>query len=504
MLFGLNGSGTNTPLMREESTATVAMDDELEQATRSLVSLNLDIPGSWPKDKKARAARTRSIRAKAQRQMSFRKQHYNLRSATGKRNQPPLRRNSSRRDKGAPLSSPPSNTPPGPANASFRSPHHCPLNPRPSAPQNLPSPDVPPTPPATGPNSSLEELWTWKEHLRAEERDRRRKERQEAARVADLDYIKKTRRGLKEQERDLAARKAAFEEMKRAFRRQMDAEWETLQQAKRAQADADRKRREAEAEQARQRREREKRAQAEAEARAAREEARRRAEDQRRQNRRHQEQAQNGRPGTSPPIDPLQSQWDWYQRVWKAFLSSESYPEMGTLTYINVPWPVMPPANFRCTSPDDISVLLNEEAIAEFIFAPTILGDTVKRKRLQEVMLRFHPDKVSRWQRWIHPTHLEAVHTLCTITTKYLNNLKDMRVPTVNPTPLCIALTADDPLLELRAISTAPVSKLIQYNRVGNQTESKGKGHSSPAPSEQARRECLRTDNNAGSSPSDP
>ena len=79
---GTQASGTaNVPLTRSDTVSTIAVDDDMEQATQSLVSLTLNIPGAWPKDKKAkRAKRTRSIRTASQHPP---RHSYNLRSMTG-------------------------------------------------------------------------------------------------------------------------------------------------------------------------------------------------------------------------------------------------------------------------------------------------------------------------------------------------------------------------------------------------------------------------------------
>ncbi len=74
---------TNGPIVRSDTIATIP-DDDMEQATQSLLSLAIELPGAWPKPKKIKPAkRARSIRATTQRSATFRKQNYNLRSVTG-------------------------------------------------------------------------------------------------------------------------------------------------------------------------------------------------------------------------------------------------------------------------------------------------------------------------------------------------------------------------------------------------------------------------------------
>ncbi len=164
---------------------------------------------------------------------------------------------------------------------------------------------------------------------------------------------------------------------------------------------------------------------AEAEARAQ-EEVRRRAEERERYSRQDYNQAnQSSQPETeNVPPDPILSRWEYYHLAWKYFLGNETLPNTGRLKHTDVPWPVLPPPNIGALSPDDTMALLSEKAIADFIFAPAILGETAKKKRVQEVILRFHPDKFSRWQHWIAPEYVEVVRGLCNVTTNYLNTLK--------------------------------------------------------------------------------
>ena len=330
-------------------------------------------------------------------------------------------------------------------------PRHRRLSLKPDVPTSKPAfPSSSPARSHVGPSRSMmaEELLAEKERLRAEERERLRKEREDAARAEKDERIRKAGEKLDERERKLDERGRRLDEMgrklhergrrlekreaasreKERFLYELEERLTRMRAGASAEAAAEGERERRRAEEARRQQEEKERARAEAEAKAQ-EEARRRAEEHERNRRQYHNQAegnQSSQPGTNAPLDRLLAYWQFYNEAWKSFLGNETSPLTGTLSYLNVPWPVVPPPNLLCSSPDDVKVLLSEKAIADFIFAPAILGSTTTKKRLQEVVLRFHPDKFSRWQHWIADTDVEAVRDLCNATTNHLNALKSM------------------------------------------------------------------------------
>jgi hypothetical protein len=102
--------------------------------------------------------------------------------------------------------------------------------------------------------------------------------------------------------------------------------------------------------------------------------------------------------------------WDAYERRWASLLSSttltaDSGPSIGTqngLRFCDIPWPVMrQPRNGG-----DLSTHLTKALISSFVLSPsrpaengsTDLSDPrrLKKSRLREAMLRWHPDKFAK------------------------------------------------------------------------------------------------------------
>ncbi|KAI0644889.1 hypothetical protein C8Q79DRAFT_1104486 [Trametes meyenii] len=127
-----------------------------------------------------------------------------------------------------------------------------------------------------------------------------------------------------------------------------------------------------------------------------------------------------------------------YDKRWKELLTPgiTAAPE-GTLSFADVPWPIMPPpAPSRHAELSRITVEdLTAEAIAAFILPPLedtqADGEAAKRDRkekLRETMLRFHPDKFEgRIMRLVRSADKEMVKEAVGMVARTLNTLMGER-----------------------------------------------------------------------------
>ncbi|KAG8904673.1 hypothetical protein FRB99_001355 [Tulasnella sp. 403] len=125
--------------------------------------------------------------------------------------------------------------------------------------------------------------------------------------------------------------------------------------------------------------------------------------------------------------------WDLYESRWAAFFSSP--PKENSLRFVDIPWPSLEPLPLPNTprSPSklhtippsalQISAVLNKKAIGSFLLSPYHSTDKSHRARLRAALLRFHPDKVSRWMSLVQESERNAVVMAVEVVVRCLNDL---------------------------------------------------------------------------------
>jgi hypothetical protein len=101
-----------------------------------------------------------------------------------------------------------------------------------------------------------------------------------------------------------------------------------------------------------------------------------------------------------------------YEEAWRLLLSRTPDAVSQTVTFAEIPWPVLPGRAGTSIELDDIT----PDALERFIIPPAIQdvdhsdGQKTRKDRLRETMLRFHPDKFeSRVLKLVREEDTEAV-----------------------------------------------------------------------------------------------
>jgi len=126
--------------------------------------------------------------------------------------------------------------------------------------------------------------------------------------------------------------------------------------------------------------------------------------------------------------------WDLYEQAWAELFSNP--PQDKALRFVEIPWPSLeplplPPARRSSKSEGhdlppsalQISAVLNEKSIGKFLLSPYHSIDKSSKTRLRNALLRFHPDKVSRWINLVQESERNAVVMGVEIVVRCLNSL---------------------------------------------------------------------------------
>ena len=128
--------------------------------------------------------------------------------------------------------------------------------------------------------------------------------------------------------------------------------------------------------------------------------------------------------------------WNLYESRWGQLVNTP--PDENSLRFVDIPWPSLeslpstesprsPTSKRRNLIPSALQIasVLNPKSVGDFLLSPHHSKDKNRRLRLRAALLRFHPDKVSRWLNLIQESERGAVVMGVEIVVRCLNELMD-------------------------------------------------------------------------------
>ncbi|KAF9049812.1 hypothetical protein BJ165DRAFT_951800 [Panaeolus papilionaceus] len=106
----------------------------------------------------------------------------------------------------------------------------------------------------------------------------------------------------------------------------------------------------------------------------------------------------------------VRESWQRYEDGWKRMITDETL-----LSFESVPWPVM----MQVRGESD----LNRDCISNFLFSPLHSADSSRKERLKKALLRWHPDRFTRFIDKIQEKDKEKVINSVGIVVRILNDL---------------------------------------------------------------------------------